>query len=160
MLHVIGVGNRFRTDDGVGLALVERLSVSGADVAIHLWEQHDALALVNDALELDGELLIVDCADMGLKPGEWRLFSDSNVRLGRDGDALSTHGVGLAEAIALLRHLDFNHSIHLFGVQPSNLSQGNHLSELIAERLDSMSGALQRAVESMVMPMENINECP
>ncbi|MBF0176692.1 MAG: hydrogenase maturation protease [Magnetococcales bacterium] len=146
-LTVVGIGSRYGRDDAVGLLLVETLSASATrHVRTQVWENADALTLVHDLLELTGPVLVVDCADMGLKGGEWRFLTWQEGRCRYHRSSVSTHGLGMAEALAMARDLGFTHPIHLFGVQPFDLSP---FQGLTTEMQGFFSAALQ-ALEATI----------
>ena len=121
---VVGVGSRAARDDIVGINLVEdlRSMPGGPQGKFLLWEDTDALTLTQNLLDLEEPVVVVDAASMGLPPGSWRLVSDHEVRLQSNLGTVSTHGLGLGEALGLARDLGYAHPIHLFLVQPFDLS--------------------------------------
>ncbi|MEO5327069.1 MAG: hydrogenase maturation protease [Magnetococcus sp. THC-1_WYH] len=141
---VIGLGNRNAGDDGIGLTLVEGMAhiFDKKGVTLHLWEEADPLTVAQNLLELTGPVLIVDCADMGLPPGEWRAFPCEENTLRPDNSSVSTHGLGMAQALALARGLGYAHPIHLFGIQPFDLSPQTGLSSGMRQRVPAMIDAL------------------
>ena len=161
-LTIAGIGNRLSRDDAIGLLLVQALSeklqltLQGDDscvdarIAIRgtcpvratLWEGVDALAMASELLELDGPALIVDCADMGLQPGQWRAFSVDQCLLAIKSSSVSVHGLGMAEALEIARGLGLSHSVTVFGVQPFDLSPQHGLTPEMAERFDELLDAL------------------
>jgi hydrogenase maturation protease len=145
-LTVVGVGSRFGRDDAIGLVLVEGLSASpGADgLATRLWEDADALTLAGNLLEMDGPVLIVDCADMGLPGGSWRLFAGDSSRWKWHSASVSTHGLGMAEALFIAGGLGFSHPVYVFGVQPFDLSP---IPEMTTE-MQSLSSEILAALKS------------
>ncbi|MGP8160796.1 MAG: hydrogenase maturation protease [Candidatus Dormibacteria bacterium] len=105
---VIGVGNVMRRDDGAGIAAVERarpLLPAGVEVRTLRGE---ATALL-DAWEGAGLAVVVDAVRWEHPPvsGVTRIdvISDPDALTGF-GAAASSHGLGVAEAIALGRVLD------------------------------------------------------
>ncbi|NGZ06176.1 MAG: hydrogenase maturation protease [Magnetococcales bacterium] len=155
VLTVIGVGSHGGCDDAVGLHLVTLLAESqsagcGSGVDCVLWESADALTLVHDLLELANPVLLVDCADMGLAGGEWRAFvpGEGQLRLARD--AVSTHGLGIAEALELARGLGFSHALRVFGVQPFDLTPRIGLTAEMGACLPVLFGALAEEVKRLL----------
>ncbi|MFN3076451.1 MAG: hydrogenase maturation protease [Alphaproteobacteria bacterium] len=150
-LTVIGVGNRFAGDDGVGLVLAEALAEAPPcpGYSVMPREQADALTLAHDLLELPGPALIVDCADMGVGEGEWRCLSLPE-ELAAPSPSLSTHGLGLSEALALARALGYPHAVHLFGVQPYSLAMRSGLTRDMAARLPEILTGLRASVVRIV----------
>ncbi|WFB05781.1 hydrogenase maturation protease [Streptomyces sp. LX-29] len=136
-ITVIGVGNAFRRDDGVGPAVVARLEERAADGAlpagvrlacrdgdpgrlIGLWEEAE-LAVV------------VDAAHTGAGcPGRiHRLEPDGRTAWG--AGAASSHGLGLGEAIALARTLGrMPGRLVVYAVEGADTSLGTGLSPAVA----------------------------
>jgi hydrogenase maturation protease len=150
-LNVVGLGSELSGDDAVGLVLVERLRgrAAGGSVSCLLWPNADGLTAAHDLLALEGAVLLVDCADMGLEPGSYRLLLQSQVRLQVKHSAVSVHGIGVAEALALARRLGFTQPVHVFAVQPFRLEPGTPLSDELQARLPALDEALAAAVEAL-----------
>lgn len=146
-----GIGNRWSSDDAVGLRLVESLAGRqlGHGVETVLWEDADALTLTHELLERDRPTLIVDCADMGSPPGDWRHFPSGAAHLALRVDALSSHGLGIAEALSLASSLGFGQPVDIFGVQPFDVSPGLGLSPAMQRRLPDLVDALCEVVRSL-----------
>ncbi|MBF0142099.1 MAG: hydrogenase maturation protease [Magnetococcales bacterium] len=149
-LTVAGLGSRAAGDDAIGLALVEALArtLPGSmrdyrPITTLLWEDADALTLAHDLTTLPGPLLIVDCADMGLEAGAWRAFSLRGGQLRDHLSPLSTHGLGLAEALAIAVGLGYPHTIDIFGVQPFALTPYSGLTTEMSARFPVLLEALQ-----------------
>jgi len=150
-LVVIGLGNIHRRDDGIGVRLVERLDCDSiADVDSLIWGDSDSLSIANDLLELAKPALFVDCARMGLRPGDWRLFDETSVLFKEYSANYSTHSTGLGSALALARNLGYQHSVHFFGVEPEDVLLGDSLSDTLNEELRQLVGALRETVRGLV----------
>lgn len=95
---VVGIGQAAAGDDGVGLAVARE--IAGRGVAVR--ESADASILLA-LLEAGHRLVVVDAVVGGGPPGSViRLAPDA---LGSGPTPLSSHGLGVAEAIALARML-------------------------------------------------------
>ena len=98
---ILGLGNPFRGDDGIGTAVIAAL------------REHD---LPPNVVALDGgtpgletvliwqgyeRVIIVDAADMGLRPGNWKRFlpEEAVLPLGEGRMQGTMHDAGLAEAL-------------------------------------------------------------
>lgn len=148
-LTVAGIGSLLSRDDAIGLELVRDLPTpSGVETL--LWEDADALTLAHELLQLATPVLIVDCADMRLAPGSWRAFSLDDAGLAPATDAVSTHGLGLAEALAIARQLGFGQTLRVFGVQPYDIRSGAGLSAAMAGRLGVLRQALGETVAGLL----------
>jgi hydrogenase maturation protease len=133
---VLGVGNPFRQDDGIGPAVISRLQSERNLEGIDLLDGGaDGLSLI-DYIEGYEKTLIVDAVDMGMAPGEVRLFSPGEVKLRIKTDALSTHGFGLAEVIALMERLEIKTDLRIIGIQAKNVSFGEGMSPEVAAKIE------------------------
>ena len=156
-LTVAGIGSRHSADDAIGLRLVESLPPDPG-LRRELWEDADALGLAHRLLECEDPVLIVDCADLGLAGGEWRCLSldgRSGARLIPRSRSISTHGLGLAEALDIARDLGMDAPVHVFGVQPFELRCGlaalGELSEPMRERLPALRAALREHIATLTV---------
>jgi|GEM_PF-44745 len=145
-IEVVGIGSRLRADDAVGLHLVEALS-EHPEVQTHLWEDRDGLDLATLLLDLPGPALIVDCAQLGLPPGQGRAFSAEQAQVKMHARCASTHGFGLAEGLALAKELGLAWPARFFGVQPYDLSGSPELSPEMQLRLPALRALLWREAE-------------
>jgi len=150
---VIGVGTRLGRDDEIGLLLVERLVEAGeidTDHTLSL-EGADAADVATALLDLGRPALLADCADMGLPPGSFRGFDDHEARLRLRADAASTHGLGLADGLALARALGFAPPVRIFAVQPFDLSPAAGLTPemeaLLPDLVTAFGAELKRLKE-------------
>ena len=101
---VIGIGNPDRGDDGVGGEVVRRLrgrTPAGVGV-VH--ETGEAMAILN-RLQEAGSAFLVDAAASGAAPGTVHRFDAGAGALPSGLAEVSSHGFGLAQAIALARTL-------------------------------------------------------
>jgi len=98
-VRVIGVGQRYRGDDAVGLLVAERVRAMAPPGVEVLTESSDAAALLT-AFEGADACLAIDSAHSGGAPGSVLLLGPDDVAAPR-GAATSSHGNALAEAVAL-----------------------------------------------------------
>jgi hydrogenase maturation protease len=143
---ILGVGNPFRRDDGFGPAVIARLqtdeNVRGVDL---LDGGTDGFALM-DYMQGYEKVLVVDAVNMGGAPGEIKLFSPQEARLSITTDALSTHGFGLAEVIALMDRLDVHISMQILGIQAKDVTFGEGLSPEIERKIDDVLTLIRKEV--------------
>lgn len=128
---VVGVGNSWRHDDGIGPAVIKELKqLANADL---LDGGIDGLALL-DKISPYAKVIIIDAVTMGKEPGFVRCFAPEEVKLITQ-DALSTHGFGLAELITLMAELDIKTNIKVIGIQPKNVEFGEGLTTEIEQKI-------------------------
>jgi hydrogenase maturation protease len=99
---VVGVGNPLRGDDGAGPAVADRLRGRVPDDVEVACERGD-LAELLERLEGRDRVVVIDAAVGAGPPGRIVRFDASAAALPSSLDAGSTHGLGLAAALELLR---------------------------------------------------------
>jgi len=101
-LVVLGIGNELKGDDAAGILVARALAKSGASKIVAL-EGHTAPeAMVGKIEKLKpSHVLIVDAAELGLRPGEWTLVPEAEV----DGGFTSTHHIPLTTIAKRLREV-------------------------------------------------------
>lgn len=138
-LLILGVGNPWLGDDGLGPRAIEALERSGGlpPEARLLDGGTRGLALLPE-IEDAGRVIVIDAIDVGAAPGTIvRLEgADAQKALGR---SVSAHDVGLRDVlwIALLRGT-FPEDLVLFGVQVAALEAGADLSPEVAAALPAV----------------------
>jgi len=137
---VIGVGNRWRGDDGIGPDTIDALA-----------RLDDLEGLDADILTLDGEparlvatwqgrplVVVVDAIVAGRPPGTVHVITDPSHLPDRAAGA-SSHGGGVAEAVALGRALgQLPDRLVVVGVEPATVEHGDVLSPPVAAAVDSV----------------------
>jgi len=129
---VIGVGNPYRRDDGVGSAVAELLrDLPGVEVAQSLGETTDLMELWDGAdLAILVDAILVDAVRTDpARPGRIHRLSVPAAGCG----AASTHGPGLGEAVELARVLDrLPARLVLYAVEVTDVGHGRGLSLPVA----------------------------
>lgn len=96
---VVALGNRYRSDDGVGHAVAEQLIQRQVPCRV-VANQDDSMALLN-AWESAELAIIVDAADCQSAAGTIHRLQLDQKPLPKALARCSSHGVGLAEALEL-----------------------------------------------------------
>lgn len=135
---VLGIGNVLWADEGFGVRCVEALHqrhllppkvnlVDGGTQGMYLLEHVCSSSRV----------LVLDCIDFGLAPGELRVFRDGEVPVWAD-TKMSLHQATFQELLSLARLRDrFPEKITLIGVQPEVMDDlGGSLSPKVKARVD------------------------
>ena len=149
-LLIAGVGNRYRGDDAVGLRLVEQWPAAAGELVVtELWEDFDGAAVAHRLVESDRPVLMVDCAEMGLRGGAFRVLDGRKVEKMLTRSVVSTHGLGLAEGIKLAGALGYTQPLWVFGVQPFSIGMGGDLSPAMVAVLPGLRQGLFAAVSQL-----------
>ncbi len=126
----MGIGNRLRGDDGVGVVIAERLRedkrVDGQMVLVFEAGTVPENYLVPIIQEMPRQVILIDACDFGGAPGEFRLFSrDELAHLQLKG--FSTHTLPL-NMLAEMLGQETSSPVWLLGVQPAQTAPGAALS--------------------------------
>lgn len=148
---VIGIGAELRGDDGVGPAAVaafvaRRPPAGTADVVLLDGEPAGLLEAWRDRRLA----VVVDAVRAGLVPGSILEVDGAAATPGPPGRGTSSHGGGLAEAVALGAVLDrLPERLVILGVEPADLEPGAGLSPAVAAALPELVGRVASAVGSL-----------
>ena len=129
---IVGIGNPLRGDDGFGPALVQRLQgkVNLACVDAGNTPENHLGRIIKEEPEL---VLLVDVADLGLDPGQYRVLHPAEI-LKR---GLTTHDMSSRMMIEFLQD-QTQANIVMLAVQPENISLGESMSECLNKTLDEI----------------------
>jgi len=153
---VVGVGNSWRGDDGIGPKIVGWLkeNVEGNDYLI----ESDLFSLL-DIFEKYQHIVIIDAVNMGEQPGVVKSFTPAEVKLGIKTSASSTHGFGLADIIKLAESLQLKTSLQIIGIQVGDVAFGNALSSQLQNSWEHIVERVQQEVKHAAM-LTKIKESP
>ncbi|GCD95838.1 hydrogenase maturation protease [Embleya hyalina] len=156
---VVGVGNEYRRDDGVGWAVVARLaervtrSACRADVVLRTCDGDPArLITLWDAADF---AVVVDAAHA--HPGHpgrvHRLELDAR-QLPRGGGSTSSHGLGLGEAVELARVLDrLPGRLVVYAVEGADHSLGSGMSGPVAAAVEPVTRRIAQEIAFACRPV-------
>jgi hydrogenase maturation protease len=147
---LIGVGNAYRRDDGIGPAVVASISELKPEGVTTLVSDGEPSRLL-DAWSGATLAVVVDAArrDTGTSgaPGRfhrshWPAESTAEQAWLPTGSA-STHGLGIVDAISLGQVLDsMPERLVLFAVEAGDIGYGPHLSDAVAACLPDLTSAV------------------
>jgi hydrogenase maturation protease len=128
-MTVIGLGNEWRGDDGVGIEVARRVGGRLLD--------GEPIGLV-EAFDGEDEVVLVDAVSTGASPGTIFVFDASSEPLPTPiFGASSTHALGLAEAIELARTLGrLPGRVVVCGIEGESFGFGEGLSSSVAAAAD------------------------
>jgi len=162
-IAIVGVGNEWRQDDAVGVAVVEQLykRLSGSE-ALPLSLSKKEFKLGRNYLKifkgadtperLTGQLrkfktthvIFIDAAELAKSPGEIELVPLSEVK----GDEISTHNIPLS-ILGKFLELDMGCRTVLLGIQPGNiqLSMKKNLTPELERAAEIAANIIQKSLE-------------
>jgi hydrogenase maturation protease len=137
---VVGVGNAYRRDDGVGPAVAARLRTQ-AGLKVVTCEQEPSRLL--DAWAGAELALIVDAVASGAEPGTVHRFDASEQAVPSSVFRGSTHALGIGEVIELARALGrLPGRVIVYGVEGGEFGAGDSLSPAVAAAVGPLAAEL------------------
>jgi hydrogenase maturation protease len=128
---LIGVGNSYRSDDGIGLAIARALKAEFAgDEDVAVLEQTGEGSELMEAWRNAEAVMVFDAVSSGAEPGTIFQLDAQEEQIPSEFFNYSTHAFSVAEAIEMARVLDElpPHCV-LFGVEGGCFDAGVGLSE-------------------------------
>ncbi len=149
MTVVIGVGNRWRGDDGAGL---EAAAVLASDPGMTVHEHEgDGTGLLELWAGADAVVLI-DAIHGGAAPGDLHRLDVSDAPLRHAAAHPSSHAIGVAEAIELSRALgSLPRRVVVCGVEGAAFATGRGLSPVVANRIPMLASMVRDEVRLVAM---------
>lgn len=148
---VIGVGNSFRGDDGVGPAVIALLRAEELPRARLLECDGDCSSLL-DAWEGAAAVVLIDAVSSGAPPGTIYRFDALAQALPPGVSFQSTHAFGVAEALALGRALgQLPASLLLYAIEGENFTTGADLSPAVEFAVREVAQQLKRRLRALFL---------
>lgn len=129
---MIGIGNEYRGDDGVGRVVARRLAglgLPGVEVRESSGESFSLMELWKDA----GSVLLIDAIQSGAEPGTVQRFDAGDEALPAEFvQQCSTHALSLAEAVEMARSLEsLPPVVVIYGIEGLSFEHGNRLTPTV-----------------------------
>jgi hydrogenase 3 maturation protease len=135
MRILMGVGNELLGDDGVGTYIADRFVAEGwRTLSCGTAPENFTSIIRRERPEI---LLIVDAADMGLSPGEFRIVIESAI----EDVSIGTHQLPLSHLITYLR--SYATHIIFIGIQPRTVEMGAEMSAEVKEGASKLIKVLE-----------------
>jgi len=145
-VKIIGFGNKYRSDDGIGIRVVEELrkldSFRNIDIIDGGTSGTDLIFLVKDC----SKIIIIDAIDAGQNVDDVVNIQISDVEefIKRDYKSLSIHDLNLADILKLIKALKINADISIIGVKPKKMDFGDRLSPEIEEKIPEIISLVKK----------------
>jgi hydrogenase maturation protease len=145
---VIGVGNEYRRDDGVGVVTARRLRAQ-LPAEIKIIEASGEGVSLLDAWQGAASVVVLDAAHSGAPPGTIHRFDASTEAIPTAFLNYSTHAFSVAEAVELARVLhQLPPRLIVYGIEGSNFAAGVGLSPAVEAVVDSAIDQVVRDLHS------------
>ncbi len=145
-VSIIGCGNPDRGDDAAGLLVARRLRELGIEAREHSGE---TLGLL-EAWDGADRVILVDAVCTGSAAGAVSVWEGDSAPVAGEPFRCSTHGVGIAEAIALGRVLDrLPPQLRIYGIEGRQFGRGAKPSPEVAAAVEAVAHAIAAEVRSL-----------
>ena len=153
---MIGIGNPLMGDDGIGPRLIEELNLLETGVEL-IDIGTGGMQLVHVLAGYDAVLLI-DAADMGIEPGQFRVFSPENAVSVKECRSYSLHDWDIMRSIEISNDLgEAPERILILAIQPGSLRMGEGISPEVEMGIPRYIGAAMSELGNMSGSM-NVNK--
>lgn len=132
---LIGVGNAFRSDDGLGLLVAREMASMGLRGIQIVEANGDGVSLMMTWQGMD-RVLIVDAMKLGFPLGTIHRIDASNNEIPASFFTYSSHAFGVGQAIEMARQLhQLPRSVIVYGMEGGHFGFGTDLSRPMRENL-------------------------
>ncbi len=151
-IKIIGFGNLFMGDDGVGVKIINILKeqnifneqveiIDGGTSGV------DLIFLLKDAQKV----IIIDAVDAGQKIGEIVVFEPENIKeflkKKTSFKSFSLHDIDLVEVFDLLKTLGLKTEIKIIGIKPKKVGYSDKLSPEIETQIPEIIAQIKKEVK-------------
>lgn len=148
---VVGVGNDFRSDDGVGLYIARALAalnLPGVTVIAGVADGGNLMTAWEDSRAVS----IVDCARSGAEAGTIHIFDPLTEDIPADiFPRFSTHAIDIPESIKLGRLLNaLPPRMTVYAVEGENLAAGAELTYKVKTAADKVAAMIREEIENIL----------
>ena len=146
-IRIIGLGNTFRGDDGVGICVARRLrEIVGAQAEV-LEAELAGIELL-DLMKGCQAVVLVDAAHSGQRAGTIHRLDASTGPIGENPFPHSTHAINAVDALEVGRALGvLPPSVIVYGIEAEQTSPGRPMSPAVAQAMDAVASSIARDIE-------------
>ena len=149
MTLILGIGNRFRRDDGVGPAVADRLAALGIPAQEHSGEGAGLI----DAWSGAARVVVVDATQSGAAPGTIARLDAVDAAPPRGLFRYSSHLFGLAEAVETARALGrLPENLVIWGIEGAEFGFGDTLTPVVAAAAEAVAQRIAADLVSAGLP--------
>jgi hydrogenase maturation protease len=136
---IIGLGNDYRSDDGVGRVVARKLRAESLDGVDILEETGEGAALI-EAWRGADFVILIDAVHSGGEPGAIYRIDANEEQIPRSLFHYSTHAFNVAEAVEMARALgQLPRRLVIYGIEGKNFASGVGLSPVIKRAAEETS---------------------
>ena len=150
-VKVIGFGNKFLSDDGIGPIVIEKLEKTGfsKDKNIELTDLGTSGTDLIFQIKECPRIIIIDALDAGQDAGKVVRIKEKDIEhFCNEGIlSLSLHDLNLADILKLARAMKLKTDITIIGIKPLNIEFGEELSPEIHEKIPEIISLVEKTLK-------------
>jgi hydrogenase maturation protease len=145
---IIGIGNEYRTDDGVGLFVARQIRELDMDDVTVIDGVSDGTKLLEEWKDMPF-VVVIDCVVSGAEPGHVYSFDGLSARIPADYfTAYSTHALNISDSIELARVLGvLPQRLHIYGIEGKTFSPGKGLTPDVEKSARRLVECIMREIK-------------
>lgn len=149
-ITIIGIGNAYRTDDGVGLYVAKQFTnhvTAGVKAVVGIG---DGFALM-DEWSCSDLAFVIDCARSGAAPGTIYRFDALRETIPNHlFRGVSTHSIAVNEAIEMARVMNrLPRGLVVYGIEGQDCSAGSTVTREVLQGADDVIKQIKKEIESL-----------
>ena len=149
IIKIIGFGNIYMGDDGVGIRVIEKIKEQG------IFDAYDNIEVIDGGtsgfdlvffLQQADKVIIIDAVDAGQDVGEIVVFDISEIMDfgNKDIKSFSLHDINLKEVFELIRALKIDKDLKIIGINPKEIGCGEKLSPQIENKIPQIISMVKK----------------
>lgn len=147
-VRIIGFGNKYRSDDGIGIRIIEELEkldfFKNTEIIDGGTSGTDLIFLVKGCKKI----IIIDAVDTG---GDTKDIVNIKVNdieefIKKDYKSLSLHDLNLADVLRLIKALKIDTDISIIGIKPRSIDFGDRLSPEVEEKIPEIISEIKKEI--------------
>lgn len=145
-IRIVGFGNKFRSDDGIGIRVIKELEKLEFFKDIEIIDGGTSgIDLVFWAKNCE-KIIIIDAVDTGEKIGDVVNIKVDDIEefVRKDYRSLSLHDLNLADVLKLIKALKINTSISIIGIKPKSIDFGDKLSPEVERKIPAIISQIKK----------------
>jgi hydrogenase maturation protease len=155
LIKIIGFGNIFMGDDGIGIRVIEELKQQ------QIFKDNENIELVDGGtsgidlifmLRDVAKAIIIDAVDAGQEVAQIVVFSPNEIKEFKKKifKSYSLHDIDLAEAFELVRSLNLPVDIKIIGIKPKKVGYSDKLSPEIEKSIKALISKIKEEVSLLM----------
>jgi hydrogenase maturation protease len=148
-IKIIGFGNKYRSDDGIGIRVIEEIK------KLDFFKDIDVIDCGTSGIDLlflaksCKKIIIIDALDTGIDTDEVFCIKADDIEefIKKDCKSLSLHDLNLSDILKLIRTLKIDTDITIIGIKPINMDFGEHLSPEIESKMPQIISIIKEEIQ-------------